>query len=87
MKGLEIVEWEKHLNIKTRTLDYEFVCCRERHNFFTNRVAHSWNMLPSNMINFSNLNGFKADLENFTENGHWGTLSGLTDISARISSL
>ena len=45
----------------------------ERHNFFTNRVAPSWNMLPSDMINFSSLNGFKAALDKYTENGHLST--------------
>ena len=42
----------------------------ERHKFFVNRVAPSWNGLPSNVINFSSLNGFRAALDNFTKNGH-----------------
>ena len=86
MKGLEVVEWEKQLNIKTRTRgnnlsnkresfksrrsnDYAFFV-GERNTFFVNRVAPSWNILPSNVINSSNLNDFKAALEKFTENGH-----------------
>ena len=62
MKELEVVEWEKHLNIKTRTRGHNLSYNREsfksrrnndnaffvgeRHKFFTNRVAPSWNMLP-----------------------------------------
>ena len=36
----------------------------ERHNFFVNRVAPSWDILTTNVINSSNLNGFKAALDN-----------------------
>ena len=88
-KGLEIVEWEKDLSIKERTRgnnlsynresfksirrnDFAF-CRRERHNFFVNRVAPSWNILPPNVINSSCLNCFKAALDQFTKNGHLNT--------------
>ena len=75
MKGLEVVEWEKHLNIKIRTRRHNlrYKKERERHNFFINKVAPYWNMLPSTVINSSSLNGFKAVLHNFTENGHYST--------------
>ena len=76
MKGLEVVEWEKHLNIKARTSEHNLSYNREsfnskrsndyafferdvgeRHYFFINRVTPNWNMLPSNVINSSSLNG------------------------------
>ena len=55
-----------------RRNDYAFFV-GERHslvNFFVNRVAPIWNLLPSNVINSSSLNGFKVALDKFTENGH-----------------
>ena len=86
MKGLEVVEWEKDLNIKERTRGHTLSYNREsfksrmrndfaffvaeRHNFFVNRVDPSWNVLPPNVINSSSLNGFKAVLDNFTKNAH-----------------
>ena len=45
----------------------------ERHDFFVNRVAPSWNNLPQNVINSLSLNGFKAALDKFTRNGHSST--------------
>ena len=89
MKGLKVEEWEKDLNIKERIrgndLSYNSesfkskrrndyaVFVVETNNFFVNRVAPSWNILPSNVINSSSLNGFKAALDKFTENGHLST--------------
>ena len=65
MKGLEVVESEKNLNMKARkrrhSLSYNKESFKrrirnnhaffvgERHNFLFNRVAPSWNMLPSNV--------------------------------------
>ena len=88
MKGLEVVKWEKDLNIiektrrhnlsynkesfKSRSNDFAFFV-KERHNFFVNRVSPSWNILPPNVINASSLNGFKAVLDKFTKNGHLST--------------
>ena len=46
---------------------------RKKHKYFINRVAPSWNMSPSNVINSSSLNGFKVALYKFTENGHLST--------------
>ena len=85
IKGLEVLKWEKYLNIKARTRGYNLsykresfkskrrndyaVFVGERHNYFVDRVAPSWNMLPSNGINSSSLNGFKVALDKFTENG------------------
>ena len=76
----------KNLNVKERTREHNLSYNREsfkrrrrndyaffvgeRHTFFTNRVAPSWSMLPSNVINSSSLKGFKASLDNFTEHGH-----------------
>ena len=79
MKGLELVYWEKDLNIKKRTRKHNFSYNREsfkirrkndfaffvaeRQNFFVNRVAPSWNFLQPNVINSSSQNGFEAALE------------------------
>ena len=72
MKRLELFELEKDLNIKERTRehnlsynsksfkskrrnDYAFFVA-ERDNFFVNRVAPCWNVLPPNVVNSSSLN-------------------------------
>ena len=43
-----------------------FFVVAERHNYFVNTVASSWNVLPPNVT----LNGFKAALDNFTKKSH-----------------
>ena len=89
MNGLEVVEWDKDVKIKERTKGHNLSYNRESfksrrsndyaflvgwiHNFFINRVAPSWNILPPNVINSTSLNDFKAALDNFTENGHLST--------------
>ena len=42
----------------------------ERDKLFFNSVAPRWNVLPSNVINPSSLNGFKAALDKFKKNDH-----------------
>ena len=82
MKGFEVVEWEKDLNIKQRTRAHNLSHNREsfksnmrhdfaffvaeRPNFFVNRVVPSWKVLSPNVINSSSLNSFKAALDKFT---------------------
>ena len=86
MNGLEVLEWEKELNIKERirghNLSYNMGSFKswmrnnfaffvaESHNYFVNKVAPCSNVLPPNMINSSSLNGFNAALDNFLKNGH-----------------
>ena len=89
MKGMEVVKWEKDLNIKERTRRHNLSYSKEsfkdrrrndfafffgeRHDYFVNRVATSWNNFPQNVINSLSLNGFKAALDKFRRNGHSST--------------
>ena len=59
---------------KLRKLNYDqrlVELGHERHNFFVFRAALSWNVIPSNVINCSSLNGFKAALDKFKKNEHF----------------
>ena len=55
---------------KRRRINEFAVFVAERHKFFVNRLIPSWNVLPTNVIYFSSLNGFKAALDKFSKNGH-----------------
>ena len=39
--------------------------CGERHNFFNNRIASSWNSLPDSVIQAESDNAFKSRLDKF----------------------
>ena len=48
--------------------------CRltSRLNFFTNSVNNQWNSLPDNVIESSNLNNFKNNLDHFWSTTGYG---------------
>ena len=41
--------------------------CQQRFNFFNNRIASQWNLLPDDIVNSENLNLFKQKLDNFMD--------------------
>ena len=50
-------------SFKSRRRNYFALFVEEILNFFVNRVAPSWNVLPQNVIDSSSLNDFKAALD------------------------
>ena len=73
-KGIDNVEWHYPLSIgpplgdRRGRMHRELVTgCAQRYNFFSNRVAHSWNKLPDSVVSAPTVNSFKARLDNYSQ--------------------
>ncbi|CAF0888952.1 unnamed protein product [Brachionus calyciflorus] len=75
VKNIDQVEWHHPLNklsshYGTRSHNYGFEKqlvrnCIPRTNFFTNRIANFWNILPREVVEQETINGFKNKLDNY----------------------
>lgn len=68
-RGLDVVSWVSQPKTsiaragRRRQLRREIVSNNQRHNFFTNRVANSWNTLPNDVVETTSVNEFKNKID------------------------
>ena len=44
--------------------------CAQRYNFFKNRIAGAWNLLPDKIVLSESINQFKANLDKHAQSCH-----------------
>ena len=58
--------WSQAREPKRSQLRREIVSsCQQRHHFFTNRIAHTWNELPDEIVESGSVEVFKIKLDIF----------------------
>ena len=70
--GFETVEWHTPQVVlppragrRTRLVREVVRACKQRHNFFNNRIVNAWNALPDSIISAKSVNAFKSRYDRY----------------------